>query len=100
MLTFQGELKLSQQRKFIVSSIINPAIDSNVLSKDVDRRVFEVRFSSHQAYSIRMASGAKSTITTKNICEMCNIGLETYMRTLMVTPGMCPISGEGISLNR
>ena len=67
MLTFQGVIKLPQKQKFILSSVINCAIEPVVLSVDVTRRACEVGFSSHQAYAIFTASGAKSTITPKDL---------------------------------
>ena len=100
MLTFQGEIKLPQKRKFIVSSVINRAIDPISLSKNVTRRACEVGFSPHKSYFIRTASGDKYTITPKDLCEIWNTGLDISRRVLMVTNRLCPGSGEGIILNR
>ena len=84
MLTFQGKLKLLQERKLIASSVINWAIEPVTLIEYVTHRDCEVGFSSHQAYTICTASGAKSKITRKYIYDIWNIGLETARRTLMI----------------
>ena len=96
MLNFQGELKESPQRRFIISSVISRALDPVASVEDMKMKCNSI----HKAYAIKTANGATSTIKAKDLSKLWNIGLETAKRTLQVTTRLCPRSGENITLNR
>ena len=111
MITFSGELKERQQRKFIVSKMSCEskchATDEESKSSDygsfcdcVTQRTSEMGLSSHKIYSIKTASGAKSLISPKELAETWNIGLETARKTLKVTTCLVPRNVHDITLNR
>ena len=100
MLNFNGEVKDPPKRNFIVSSVISRAVDPITFGEDVTRRASEMGFSQHRIYSIKTASGMKSSIKPADLASTWNIGLETARRTLKVTTRLCPRNVEDITLNR
>ena len=111
MLTFSGELKERQQRKFIVSATSCEskctAIDAESKSSNygsfcncVTQRTRKMGLSTHKVYSIKTTSGAKSKISPKELAKTWNIGLETARKTLKVTTRLVHRNVHDITLNR
>ena len=94
MTNFQGELKEKSATKFIVSSVVSRPLDPVALADDVSSTP------ATKVYSIKTASGAKSSISPKDLASVWNIGLESAKRTLQVTTRLCPRNVESITLNR
>ena len=111
MLTFSGELKERQQRKFIVLTMSCKskctAVDAESKSSDygsfcdcATQKMSKMGFSTYKVYSIKTASGAKSLISLKELAQTWNIGLETARKTLKVTMHLVPQNVHNITLSR
>lgn len=94
MLTFNENLKEVPRRRFIISSLINRALDPVSICDDVNE------LCTHKVYTIKTASGTLSTIKPEELASLWNVGLETARRTLRDTTRLCPRSNDTITLNR
>ena len=100
MLNFRGELKDTAPRKFIISSIIERALEHIAFCYDLTRRACESGSCCQNAYSLKTANGSISTLNPSHLADIWGIGLETARRTIKVTTRLCPRNTTDITLNR
>ena len=100
MLTFTGDIREPNQRKFIVSSVISRALEPITFAEDASIRTNEMGFCNQKVYALKTANGLTSQIRPNELASIWNIGLETARRTLKVTTRLCPKNVEDITLNR